>query len=72
MRTGKLICENVHRGNLSEDDRQTNADALALFKLIENDLKFAATHDEIQAAAKEAMALVNNEWFKHLIASNEP
>jgi hypothetical protein len=72
VRTGKMICENVQRENLSEDDRQTNADAVALFKLIENDLEFAQTHDEILAATTEAMELVNNEWFKHLIASNEP
>jgi len=63
---------NVQCEYLSEDDRQANVDAVDLFKLIENDLESAETHEEILAATKEAMELVNNEWFKRLSASNEP
>jgi len=70
VRTGKMICENARCD--SEDDRQANADAVSLFELIENDLESAQTHDEILAATTEAMALINNEWFRHLRASNAP
>jgi hypothetical protein len=72
VRTGKVLCEKVQCEYLSEDDRQANADAVALFKLIEHDLESAQTQDEILAATKETMELVNNEWFKHLIAGNKP
>jgi hypothetical protein len=72
VRTGKMICEKVQSRYLSEDDRQANADAVDLFTLIENDLKSAQTQDEILTATKEAMDLFNNQWFKHLRASNEP
>jgi hypothetical protein len=72
VRTGKMICEKVQSGNLSEDDRQANADAVDLFTLIEHDLESAQTHDEILSATKEAMALVNNQWFNHLVADNTP
>lgn len=72
VRTGKMICEKVQSGNLSEDDRQANADAVDLFTLIEHDLESAQTHDEILSATKEAMGLINNQWFKHLVADNTP
>jgi hypothetical protein len=72
VRTGKMLCEQVQNGSLSEDDRQANADAIDLFKLIEHDLDSAQTRDEILSATKDTMALVNNEWFKHLIAGNKP
>jgi hypothetical protein len=72
VRTGKMLCEKVQCECLSEDDRQANADAVALFKLIEQELESAQTQDEILAATKETMELVNNEWFKHLITRNKP
>jgi hypothetical protein len=72
VRTGKMICENVESIHLSEDDRQANADAVDLFTLIEHDLRSAQTQDEILRAVKEAMKLLDNQWFKHLRASNEP
>jgi hypothetical protein len=72
VRTGKMICEKVQNGSLSEDDRQAHADAVDLFKMIERDLTSAQTQDEILAATKETMELVNNQWFKHLVAGNTP
>jgi hypothetical protein len=72
VRTGKTICEKVQSGYLSEDDRQASNDAVNLFKLIEHDLESSQTHDEILSATKEVMDLVNNRWFKHLVAGNTP
>ena len=71
-RSGLKICMYVRDEELSEDDRQATYEAAQLFAAIELDLEHAETQDEVISAAGQVLDLLNNEWFKHLIASNEP
>ena len=71
VRNGRMICESIDYDHLSEDDRQANAEAVDIFKWIENDLKTAEDHDEMLKAIALAKELVDSQWFKHLRASNE-
>ena len=71
-RNGLKICIYVRDEELSEDDRQATYEAAQLFAAIELDLEHAKTQDEVISAAGQVLDLLNNEWFKHLIANNEP
>ena len=72
VRKGRSTCKNVDYRYLSEGDRQANTEAVDLFELLEIDLENAETHDEMINAVKQAEALVDSHWFKHLRAGSEP
>jgi hypothetical protein len=72
VRKGRSMCENVDYRYVSEDDRQANSEAVDLFELLEIDLETAETHDEMMNAVKQAKALVDSHWFRHLKAGSEP